>query len=219
MDILHLAAPCHNVPVTFTLCLMTVRPFAFTNPVKDELEHVLSVLGDLRRAKQTLGFLHNTPSLFSESGAIAGALYTQALVSYVRCFTSGRRRGIDTEIFSGRADMLAIHKDVKGIRDRHVAHPVGELERWDILVAAEDLDSPAVGLGVHNWFFVGPAPAEVERFMTLIRFVDGLVEARITELGNELAREILGPEATWESAQESFWKHVSRDQVYGATRG
>ena len=171
--------------------MIAARPFAITNPIKDELEHMLSVLGDLRRAKQVLGFLHTSPGLFQDSGVIASSLYTQALVSYVRCFASGHRKGLNTSIFDGNPEMAAKHKEIKSIRDRHIAHPVSDLERWDVLVAAEDEYSKVLGLGVHNWFFVGGAPDDIKAFMGLIRFVDRYVSGQVLALGNALAKELM----------------------------
>lgn len=197
---------------------MSARPFSFENPLKDELEHLLSTLGDLRRAKQALGYLHSSPGLFREGGAIASALYTQALVSYVRCFTSGRRKGLDASIFDGHPKLAERHKEVKGIRDRHIAHPVSELERWDVLVAAESETSGVVGLGVHNWFFVGGAQADIKAFLQLIAFVDKKVSVKLTAVGNALAKELMGSKATWRTAQKSFWEHITHEQVYGPTK-
>lgn len=195
-----------------------LQPFAFDHPLKQELEHLLSVQGDLHRTKEARQFLLGSPPLFRESGIIASALYTQSLVSYVRCFTSGRRKGLDRNIFDANATMLATHDDVKTIRDQHIAHPVGKLERWDVLVAAKDESSTAVGLGVHNWFFAGAAPKDLKVFLQLVLFVDKQLQARINLVGDALAKQVIGPKATWRMAQKAFHRYITVEDVYGPTR-
>lgn len=197
---------------------MSARAFGFSHPAKTELEHLLSLQGDIHRAKEALSFLQNTPRLFAESGVIAGSLYTQALVSYVRCFTSGRRKGLDASLFDGAPELLEIHKDIKRLRDRHVAHPVSEHEHVAVLVAARDDKSQALGLGVRAWFYMGPAPADLKRFVKLVSFVDSHVNSQITLVGNQLAKELLGKSATWRAAQKRFWKQVTHEEVYGPTK-
>lgn len=152
--------------------------------------------------------------LFRESGVVASALYTQALVSYVRCFTSGRRKGLDTAIFSGREDLRTAHNEFKDIRDKHVAHPVGKLEHWGILVAAKDPNSPAVGLGLQNWFYVGAPLAELKAFLKLISFVEKHLDQEVKRIGDLLAKAIVGPNATWKSAERAFHRHITQEQIY-----
>jgi hypothetical protein len=195
-----------------------LRPFAFNHPLKQELEHLLSIQGDLHRAKEALQFLLDSPPFIRESGVVASALYTQALVSYVRCFALGRRKRLDRSVFNANPAMLANHNDVKSIRDQHVAHPVGKLERWDILAAATDETSGALGLGVHNWFFAGAALKDLKAFRQLALFVDKQLQARITLVGDALAKQVIGPKATWRSAQKTFNRHVTSEEVYGPTR-
>jgi len=197
--------------------MTTVRPFTFSHPLKEELERFLSLQGDLRRAKNAIQFLIGQPPLFQESGVVASALYTQALVSYVRCFTSGRRKGLTLEIFAGKPELLVKHQDIKGIRDKHVAHPVDNLERWDVLVAARGETGKAVGLGIHSWFFVSAATDELRSFLQLIMFVERWIKSRIQEVGDSLAKVVIGPRATWRSAQRAFRKEFSKEKVNGPT--
>jgi hypothetical protein len=191
-----------------------MQPYGFEHPLKAPLEHLLSTRGDIQRAKEAILILLGAPTLFRESGVIAGALYTQALVSYVRCFTSGRRKGLDTSAFDNRADMLIAHNNFKDIPDKHIAHPVGKLEHWGILVAAKDPESPAVGLGIQNWFYVGATRAELKSFLKLATFVEKHIDTEINRVGSLLAKAILGPKATWKSAERAFHRHITQDQIY-----
>ena len=67
--------------------------FGFDHPLKSELERLLSIQSDVRRAVSALRMLAPPSSLMRESGIIGMALYTQALVWYVRCFASDRAVG------------------------------------------------------------------------------------------------------------------------------
>ena len=56
------------------------------------------------------------------------ALWTAALVKYVRCFTSGKRFGLDPSVFDGLAGASETHQYFKNMRDKHVAHSVNPFE-------------------------------------------------------------------------------------------
>lgn len=193
------------------------RPFSFEHPLKSELERLLSLENDLRRAQGAIQTLINSTHLLQGSGTISTALYTQALVSYIRCFSSGRRKGIERSIFDASPELALVHDKIKQIRDKHVAHQIGKLERWDILVAAKDSTSRAIGLGVHFWSYAYAARADLLKFQKLTKFVTKHVEANIKSLGDSLAKKAIGPRATWRSAQKSFYKNITQEDIYGPT--
>lgn len=192
--------------------------FGFDHPLKAELEHLLSVAADLRRTATALRFLVSPSPLMREAGILGMSLYTQALVSYVRCFSSGRRKGLSQDIFSKKPDLLAAHTDIKAIRDKHVAHPVSEHEHCNVLVAAENPDAPAVGLGVRYWFFAGGDQKHMKLFLKVAEFASKHVQREIEVKGNELAKLVIGPRATWKNAQASFHRCLNDEQVYGPIR-
>ena len=192
--------------------------FGFDHPLKAELEHLLSIAADLRRTATALRFLvspFTPPPIMREAGVLGMALYTQALVSYVRCFSSGRRKGLSQDIFAKKPELLVAHIDIKSIRDKHVAHPVSEHEHCNVLVAAENPDAPAVGLGVRYWFFAGGDQKHMRLFLKVTEFASKHVQREIKLKGNELARLVMGPRATWKSAQTSFHSCLNEEQVYG----
>lgn len=189
--------------------------FGFDHPLKAELEYLLSIEADLRRASTALRCLVSPSPVMHEGGIFGSALYTQALVSYVRCFSSGRRKGLSQDIFAKSPILLAAHIDIKSIRDKHVAHPVSEHEHCNVLVAAEDPDAPAVGLGVRYWFFVGGDQKHMRQFLKVAEFASKHVRQEIKAKGDKLAKLVVGPRATWKSAQASFHGCLNREQVYG----
>jgi len=192
--------------------------FGFNHPLKAEFEHLLSVEADLRRAATALRCLVSPSPVMLEGGIFGAALYTQALVSYVRCFSSGRRKGLNQDIFAKNPALLAAHADIKSIRDKHVSHPVSEHEHCNVLVAAENQDAPAVGLGVRYWFFVGGDQKHMRQFLKVTEFASKYVQREIKVKGDKLAKLVIGPRATWKSAQASFHRCLNHEQVYGPTR-
>ena len=192
--------------------------YGFNHPLKAELEQLLSIAADLRRTTTALRFVVSPSPLMREAGILGMALYTQALVSYVRCFSSGRRKGLNQDIFAKKPELLAAHSDIKAIRDKHVAHPVSEHEHCNVLVAAENPDAPAVGLGVRYWFLAGGDEKHMKLFLKVAEFASKHVQREIAVKGNELAKLVIGPRATWKNAQVSFHRCLSDEQVYGPIR-
>jgi hypothetical protein len=157
--------------------------------------------------------------LLHEAGTIGMALHTQALVSYVRSFTSGRRKGlVAKDLYASRPEYAALHDEIKALRNKHVAHAVGDDEHCAILVAAKDENSPAQGLGVRYWFLAGGDDKHMRRFLTLTEFARKSVSAQIRIVGDDLAKAVMGPKATWKRAKSNFYKFVSQEDVYGPTR-
>lgn len=192
--------------------------FGFSDPLKSELERLITIQADLRRTVSCLQMLVPPSRLMRESGVIGMALYTQALVSYVRCFTSGRRKGLNPEIYALKPDLLALHGSIKDLRDKHVAHAVGNDEHCNVLVAAKDTTSPAAGLGVRYWFFAGGDDKHMRGFLRLAEYAQRHVANEVTSTGNALAKKVLGPRATWKKAQQAFSQTVSEEAVYGPIR-
>jgi hypothetical protein len=193
--------------------------YNFDNPIKSELEDVIGLRLDMRRARDCLRLLIGPPASLGGANLLSAALYTQALVSYVRCFASGRRKWLRKELFSERTELAARHEEVKATRDKHIAHSVDDREHVNVLVAAEDPGSPARGLGVRNWFFVSDDPTGLASLLELVEFVEAHLKEEETRLGNALAESVMGNGSTWASALESFNEATSYvDPVYGPTR-
>lgn len=195
-----------------------LRVFGFDHPLKAELERLITIQADLRRVISCLQMLVPPSRLMRESGSIGMALHTQALVSYIRCFTSGKRKGLRSDIYQTKPEYLALHTSIKLLRDKHVAHAVGEEEHCSVLVAAKDETSPAAGLGVRYWFFAGGDDKHMKNFLKLAEFAQKFVASELKTKGDELAKKLMGPRASWKKAQQAFYRGVSDEEVYGPTR-
>ena len=115
--------------------------------LKKKLEHLVSVRGDLAKAKGALCSLTDHAAMFGGSRLLEEAVFTLAIVADVRCFATGRRKGLSQEVFAGQPKLLEAHNNFKSIRDQHIAHAVGVLEDLHLFVAAENPSSPAQGVG------------------------------------------------------------------------
>lgn len=60
--------------------------------------------------------------------------WTAALVKYVRCFTTGKRFGLEPSVFAEFEGGVTTHQYFKNMRDKHVAHSVNPF--GDVHVAA-----------------------------------------------------------------------------------
>lgn len=173
---------------------------------------------DMQAAIQYVQIILGPPPLHSHAPLFATALQFQALVSYVRCFSTGRRSALTREIFSGHPELEDMHDEFKKIRDQHVAHPAGKHEHNEILIAAKSPNSPAQGIGSYNFFFAGFIEKDLRRLLKLLRYVEKMVKAEEKRLGDELAREIMGPKATYAKAQRAFAKAIHDEQLYPTKR-
>ena len=195
-----------------------IQLFQFQHPYKERLEDLQMIRADLGRAVECLRVLSGPPPLHTHAPVFAAALQTQALVSYVRCFSTGRRTALNRDIFAANTKFAKDHEEFKKVRDQHVAHPAGPHEHSELIVAAESPESPAIGIGSYNFFFAGFAPKDLRRFLSLVRFVARHAEAEEKRLGDDMARNIIGPKATYAKARGVFHHVVDSEQLYPTKR-
>jgi hypothetical protein len=106
----------------------------------------------------------------SQDNVIIKSLWSAALVSYVRCFTSGKRRTkLDAAIFSDLpGDPLGTHQCYKDTRDKHVAHPVNSFEEIKIGILVDD------GNPDGQWFIAGMGHMRLDRMCDSMEGVEQL---------------------------------------------
>ena len=186
-----------------------MHAFGFNHPDKERLEHLLSIRGDLGRSEEALSSLLDRAALFGGGGLLAEAIFTVAVIAYVRCFASGRRKGLSPDIFATKPRLRKAHEEFKSIRDQHIAHPVGILENLHVLVAAVDPSSPAQGVGSLGIFF-----SHIQKRSTLlllrqvVRYALAHVDQQIDVVGSTLASEILGKPISWKDSQKAFFAAI-----------
>src|SRR5437763_937608 len=111
--------------------------YKFKHRHKDRLEDLQMIRDDLSRAIECVRILIGPPPLHKHAPVFATALQTQALVSYVRCFSNGRRTALNRDVFLQRPELEKAHDEFKTVRDQHVAHPAGSHEHNELIVAAK----------------------------------------------------------------------------------
>lgn len=83
------------------------------------------VVDVLKRLKQLL-------QKNSKDRILIESLWTTALISYIRCFSTGKRFGLSENIFKNKelkGDPVGCHRYYKNLRNRHIAHSVNPFEQ------------------------------------------------------------------------------------------
>lgn len=64
-----------------------------------------------------------------QDNVVSGSLWIGALVSYARCFSTGKRFGLSGEMFRSSAGGLECHEYYINLRNKHIAHSVNPFEQ------------------------------------------------------------------------------------------
>lgn len=73
---------------------------------------------------------------------IARSLFTAALVAYVRCFSSGKRAVLTSDIYESlQGEPIACHNQYKDTRDKHIAHSVNPFEEMMVGAVLSPLEA------------------------------------------------------------------------------
>ena len=197
---------------------MAASSYSFSHPDKERLEHLLSIRGDLGRAEDCIASLIDRAAMFGGGGLLAESVFTLGIVAYVRCFASGRRKGLSQEIFAARPKLLEAHNEIKTVRNQHIAHAVGVLENMRVLVAANDPTSPAQGVGALGVFFSHTQKKSTLRlFLRTVKFAMHHVDGEIERIGSALATSLLRKKITWSKSQAAFRSAIGEAGVVGGS--
>lgn len=113
-------------------------------PEAQQLADLASILQDLtftiEACKRLLDVIDREP----QDPVLMQSLWTAALISYVRCFTQGKRFGLSEQILARlQGEPIAVHKFYKNLRDKHAAHSVNPFEQVAVGVVLPEADSGA----------------------------------------------------------------------------
>ena len=64
-----------------------------------------------------------------QDSVLSGSLWIAALVSYARCFSTGKRFGLSGEMFQSIEGGLECHEYYMNLRNKHIAHSVNPFEQ------------------------------------------------------------------------------------------
>ncbi|WP_158656348.1 hypothetical protein, partial [Ralstonia mannitolilytica] len=102
-----------------------MQVYGFYHPLKKQLEDAIGLQRDMERAQSCLQLLIGPPAMLGGASLFVTALYTQALVSYVRCFAKGRRGCLNRDISDGAEGLAELLELVEYV----LRHLEGKIER------------------------------------------------------------------------------------------
>jgi len=114
---------------------------------------LVSMIGDLSRVTEMSDALSAYAK--EDSGVVSAALWESAVITYGRCFTSGKsaigkrsRRKMPKEALDSLSpELRKAHEQVMELRNRHVGHRVGEAGAVRVVAVHEYIGGPPVGIG------------------------------------------------------------------------
>lgn len=170
----------------------------FSGPEVDALRRALEHLSDLDHVIACCGEL--LAGRLGQTGPLMQALYESAVITYARCFNSGRRDRITEQSISERGGPGALehHRYIMQIRNRHVAHAVLPESDLVIGVLVPPPDEPWDVLGAGHLVIrrVADDAGGVEMLRRLALLLRGLNEQTVPALQEAVisAARLAGPD-------------------------
>jgi len=166
-----------------------------------EYADLLSVSNDLSfviAATERLLEELNKPNT-EQNALVVRAFWSAASISYMRCFGSGKRQGLGTDVFDGLPDAMPAHQHIKHTRDNHVAHSVNAFEEVRVgFVLGHAPSSGAEGVASLFMFRICDDANGVRNLQILARHALSAIQPRIQslkdivlEIGQKMSREEL----------------------------
>jgi hypothetical protein len=166
---------------------------------------------DLQFVLVALARLEKLLALKDTDPVVVQSLWTAALISYVRCFSTGKRVGLSAEeIFAGihgkdEVEAIDVHRFFQDLRNKHVAHSVNAFEQVQVAVilsppeSAERKVEGVATLWMHN------VSLDIEGIKSLAesaRIAGNAFSKRSNELRDEVLRKgnEFSPEKLYDAA-------------------
>ncbi len=114
-----------------------------------ELADLTSLIQDLDYCIKTCERLITSLESKTEDPILQTSLWTSVLISYARCFATGKRFGISEEFLSKLdGDPIGAHRYYINMRDKNVAHSVNPFEQVKIGLLLQDpkIDKKVIGV-------------------------------------------------------------------------
>lgn len=148
--------------------------YEMDTPIARQVADLLAIQHDLMFVQDACSMLLSLP--VDDDGArlvLARSLWSSALVAYVRCFAGGVRRGLkEADVKRIPGNPIAIHRALKAVRDKHVAHSVNPMEVIKIGVMVGDEEER-----INGWTQITVAHWETDprNAVNLYRLAEGLL--------------------------------------------
>lgn len=154
----------------------------------------VSILSDLGFVIDSLSRLIDLLSGDDVDGVLARALWTSALVVYVRCFATGKRAPLTDEVFDGirgpEHSAAEVHSYFKNMRDKHIAHSVNPFEQVTValMLSPETADHREVeGVGTLTMHQVSGSSEGAQSLLELAR----IAHRKTSEKAQQLQAAVL----------------------------
>ena len=162
------------------------------------------VLQDLTFTANVLKRLRQLLKDRSKDRVLVESLWTSALITYARCFSTGKRLGLSEDIFKNKklkGDPLGCHRYYVNLRNKHIAHSVNPFEQVTVDLELSKPDSTkreVLGVGVLSLKLICTDIEGVETLLRLVLVAKEEVrkryeeyEAKTLEVGKSLPLDIL----------------------------
>jgi hypothetical protein len=178
----------------------------FTHPRKPALEELLlidhnleEVVRSIEELLSVLGRRKVSASITTSQSITARSLYCFAAISYMRCFAPGYRTRLEISKIPHLSFLdRRLHDNIRAIRNKYLAHAINsDHEGTHLFLVAPNRNAEATHFTILNAILVSDSRATLGRFIRLVGKVRKYIQTRVTTLGNEVARDVFGPRATW----------------------
>ena len=162
-----------------------------------KLADLASIYQDLSYVVDALERLKVLLDEDSDDHVLIQSYWTAALISYVRCFSTGKRLGLSESIFDSWDGAAEVHQFYRNLRDKHIAHSVNPFEQIVVglvLSAARGEGRGVEGVATLSQKLIAETSEGVETLLRLAKFAHGVVarqakeyEKSVLEIGKNLA--------------------------------
>lgn len=181
----------------------------FYHPRERDLARWITLDGRLSEVEASLALLLTNldvmpsgPTHVKDGGPsiLVRSLYCFAVVTYVRCFNTGRRLQLKIQDIPGLGRrQIELHNELVAVRNRHLAHAVSNEEEAYIFLLREKGKVELKGFHVFHSVLASDSPATIRRFIALVKRVRRFVYATVCQVGDEVARTYFSERAKWKN--------------------
>ena len=188
----------------------------FSHPRKAEIEELLITDGRLQEVedalKQFLKLAANRKrqwETFTPESLYDRSLYCFAVITYSRCFASGRRKKLEIGDVGNLTDRdRELHESIRRLRNQYFAHAVADEEGAHVFLSTKPTEDKLSGFTVMHVVLVGDNNTTARRFLSLVRKIRAYLAKRISNVGDEMAKVFFGKSATWRKCAPKGGSHA-----------
>ena len=166
----------------------------YESPLSQKFADLQSIRRDLNKSIEMLNLLKPELEKSNENTntTLIESIWSASVIRYCRCYASGKRYGLDETIFEGLpGDALGVHRWVKGMRDKLIAHSVNPFEECKTIIMTADEDIPkSWGIGFFDAHYAHPNLDGMANFCNLTVVLRDKVANLCNKVQSELQIEV-----------------------------